>query len=254
MPSKRKIQGFARRAADATSGDWGQIRGYNNALKRLAKRRVKKLARTGNFEISQIAMQVAALQHALLHRIVSLGTAITRNWNAGNVLGAALGARALLETIALIHRVEDELFSFAEKKDFEGLQKHAVKLIFANRDDELNAQNPELQATNALTYVQHFDKAVPGIEKHYKFLCEWCHPNHFGHYGAFAKFDKEANSFLFCEQKMHGPEMLDAILAVYSMLNPLEETMDRWDKTILKASQVRSEPTPPPSPQKDAAG
>lgn len=242
MTRRSKIQGFGHGTVDATGGNWGQIRGYNNALKRLGKRRVRRLVRTGKLESSQIAMQVAALQQALLHRIVSVGAATARNWNAGNVLGAVLGARALLETIALVHRVEDELFSFAEKKDFEGLQKHAVKLTFANRDDELNAQNPELQATNALTYVKHFDKAVPGIEKHYKFLCEWCHPNHFGHYGAFAKFDKESNVFSFCERKMYGPEMLDAIVAVYSMLNSLEETMDRWDQTILKAAEVRSEP------------
>lgn len=254
MTRKRKIQGLAHGAIIASGGNWEKIRGYNNALKRLGKRRVRTLVRSGEFEISQIAMQVAALQQGLLYRIVSLGTSTARNWNAANVLGAALGARALLETIALVHRVEDELFSFAEKRDFEEFQKHTVKLAFANRDDELNAKNPELQATNALTYVKHFEKAVPGIEQHYKFLCEWCHPNHFGHYGAFAEFDKGTNTFSFCERKMHGAGMLDAILAVYSMLSPLEETLDRWDQTILKAAEVRSEPTEPPEPKQVAAG
>lgn len=246
MPRKKMLQGFNSSVAKHQGGDWGKIRGYNNAMKRLGKRRVRKLGRTGKYKISQIALQAAMLQQSLLYRVVMLATATAKNWNQGNVLGSAIAARALLETIALIHRVENELFEFAEKGDFGGLQKHVTDLTFATRDKELIAHDHEIQARNAVTYITHFDKAVPGITKHYEFLCEWCHPNVFGHYVAFATYDEEANAATFCAGKMHCPEMLDALLAVYSMLEHLEGTFDRWNETIDKAAAIPSEPIPAP--------
>jgi hypothetical protein len=146
-----------------------------------------------------------------------------------------------------VHRVEDELFEFAEKGDWEGIHKHAVNLTFATKDAEMKARDNEIQAKNALTYIGHFDKTVPGIHDHYKFLCEWCHPNVFGHYSAFANYNKGSNIVTFCERKMHCPEMLDAILTVYSLLDPLEATSDRWGETIMKAAKVPSEPISPPA-------
>jgi hypothetical protein len=250
MPRKKKLQGFSRAAVNATGGEWSKIRGYNNAVKGLAKRRLKRLARTGKYEISQIAMQAAILQQSLLYRIVSLATATARNWNVGNVLGSALTARALLETIALARRVEGELSDFAAKGDWAGLHKHVVNLTFATRDEEMKARDPEIQAKNVVTYIDHFDKVMPGIKRHYEFLCEWCHPNVFGHYSAFACYDKEANVVTFCGRKMYCHEMLDAILAIYSLLDPLEGTFDSWDQTIMKAAKVRSEPAPPPEDTK----
>lgn len=250
MPRKKKLHGFSRAAVKATGGEWSKIRGYNNTLKGLGKRRLKRLARTGKYEISQIAMQVAILQQSLLYRIVSLAAATARNWNVGNVLGAALAARALLETIALAHRVEGELSDFAAKGDWDGLHKHAVNLTFATRDEEMKARDPAIQAKNVVTYIDHFDKVMPEIKKHYEFLCEWCHPNVFGHYGAFASYDKEANIVTFCERKMYCHEMLDAILAVYSLLDPLEGTFDSWDQTLMESAKVRSERAPPPEDAK----
>jgi hypothetical protein len=246
MPRKKKLQGFNGTVSRACGGDWSQIRGYNNTLKRLAKRRVKRIDRTGKYKISQIAWQAAVLQQSLLYRIVALATATAKNWNQGNVLGAALPARALLETTALMNRVGDELHAFAEKEDFEGLHRHAVNLTFATRDEKMKARDHEIQAKNAMTYIKHLNKELPGIAKHYEFLCEWCHPNVFGQYGAFATFDKEARAVTFCERKMHCPEMLDAILAVYCLLDPSETMMDRWDEIIMRAAQVPSEPIPPP--------
>ena len=246
MLRKNKLQGFNSSVVKHQGGEWGKIRGYNNAMKRLGKRRVKKLGRTGKYRVSQIALQAAMLQQSLLYRVVLLATATAKNWNQGSVLGSAVAARALLETIALIHRVENELFEFGERGDFKGLHKHVANLTFATRDDELIAQDHEIQAKNAVTYIKHFDKAVPGIEKHYAFLCEWCHPNAFGHYVAFAIYDKEAKVATFCSGKMHCPEMLDTLLAVYSMLEPLEGTFDRWNETIDKAARIPSEPIPAP--------
>lgn len=243
---KKKLQGFNSSVAKHQGGDWGKIRGYNNAMKRLGKRRVRKLGRTGKYKISQIGLQSAMLQQSLLYRVVMLATATAKNWNQGNVLGSVVAARALLETIALVHRVENELFEFAEKGDFEGLHKHVTNLTFATRDEELTARHHEIQAKNAVTYIEHFDKAVPGMTRHYGFLCEWCHPNTFGHYSAFAIYDKEAHAATFCAQKMHCPDTLDALLAVYSMLEHLEGTFDRWNETIDKAAAIPSEPIPPP--------
>jgi transposase-like protein len=246
MPLKKKVQGFSRAAVKATDYDWSKIRGYNVVLKRLSKRRIKRLARTGKYEISQIAMQAEILQQSLLYRIVSLATSTARNWNVGNVVGATLAARALLETIAQAHRVEGELSDFAAKGDWNGLHKHAVNLTFATRDEEMQARDAEIQAKNVVTYIDHFDKQMPGIKKHYEFLCEWCHPNVFGHYGAFASYDKAKNIVTFCERKMYCHEMLDTILAAYSLLDPLAGLFDSWDRTIARAAKVQSERAPPP--------
>jgi hypothetical protein len=240
MLLKKKVQGFNSSVVRVTGGDWGKVRGYNHALKRLAKRRLTKVERTGLLADSKIAWQTVILQQSLLYRIVDLAVACAKNWNQGNVLGSVLAARALLETMALTYDVEREIQQFGEAEKFQELHDYVIKQTYATRDKEVLKEVPEIEAKNAMTHVKHLTKVVPLILEHYLFLCEFCHPNHYGHFRSFASLNINTQTVRFSTSTQHGTNMLDAILAVYQSLPGVEMVMDSWDDLVLKLAKVRS--------------
>jgi hypothetical protein len=165
MPLRKKIQGFNSSVVKSCGEDWGRIRQYNRTLMRLAKRRVGRVEAKGLYEFSKIAWQIAILQQALLYRIVALATATAKNWNYGNVLGSVLAARALLETIALMHSIVPKLVEFHEKGQHKELHDYTVNATFATRDEELRREAPELVATNIKTHIARLAKKIPSLKQ-----------------------------------------------------------------------------------------
>jgi hypothetical protein len=99
--SRRKFGGFSRAVIKAAGENWDDVRRFNLVLRRLEKRKATKVEVAGPLAESKLAWKAAALQQALLYRIVELGSGCAKMWNLGNVLCSVLAARALLETIAL---------------------------------------------------------------------------------------------------------------------------------------------------------
>ena len=120
--SRRKVAGFNRSVIKDAGEDWGAVRVFNNVLRRLTKRRLTKIEKTGHLEL-MLAWKVAALQQVLLYRAVELATGCTQLWNAGNVLCSVLAARALMETIALILDFDEKLQKQYEASDFVSMEE-----------------------------------------------------------------------------------------------------------------------------------
>lgn len=77
--SRRKHAGFNRAVIQAAGGDWSDVRQGNSVLRRLEKRRVAKIEADDPLAASKIACKVAALQQALLYRIVELADGCGKN-------------------------------------------------------------------------------------------------------------------------------------------------------------------------------
>lgn len=238
--SRRKFAGFNRSVVKAAGENGKDVRRYNSALRRLEKRRTTKVDEAGPLAESQIAWKAAVLQQALLYRTIELGSGCTKMWNFGNVLCSVLGARALLETIAVIVYFEAKLQEHFKATDFEAMDHLITSHTFATRDDELFAEHPELEATNVLTYIKRLDTNLSGILKHYLSLSEWCHPNSYGHYFTFGSWDRNTGTVSFSKRKLHGKELLNHILAVCVMIGLVEAAMDRLDVLVRKISQAHS--------------
>jgi hypothetical protein len=135
----------------------------------------------GLFLRSKIAWKLATYQHALLHRVVALIDGAALAWNNRCILSAILSARALMETIAVMAEFEKQIAVLLEREDLGALDALVQRGTFASRDPEWLKEFPETKAINAITYVEKFDKQLPGFKGHYDMLSERCHPNSTGH-------------------------------------------------------------------------
>jgi hypothetical protein len=240
----RKITGFNSSVIKAAGENWDDVRRFNRALLRLDKRRVRSIVVTGQYAVSKLAWKAAVLQQVLLYRCVGLGSGCAKMWNFGNVLCSVLAARALLETIALTLDFEANLQMNVAKKDFGKIDELVTLHTFSTRSERMLDDLPELKAENVLNYIDRLEKMMPGIRAHYEFLSEWCHPNSYGHYFTFASLDKASGTVSFSNQKLHGKDLLNAILAVYVTLGLVESAMERLDTLIRTIAKIHSEAHP----------
>jgi hypothetical protein len=239
-----KITGFNSSTIRAAGENWDDVRRFNQVLRRLDKMCAKSVVAEGQFATSKLAWKAAVLQQVLLYRCVGLGSGCAKMWNFGNVLCSVLAARALLETISLTLDFEANLQKYVANSDF-GKIDTLIKLhTFSTRSESMLADLPELKAENVLNYVDRLEKTVPGIRGHYAFLSEWCHPNSAGHYFSFASLDTATGTVSFSDRKLHGKDLLNAILAVYLMLGLVESAMGRLDKLIRTIARIHSEAHP----------
>ena len=192
------MAGFIRSALDPAE-DWEKVEKYNAGLNQLIARRKSEVAVVGPLVESKTAWKCAILQQALLHRLTMLASGCANEWNAGNVLASILCARAIIETLCLASFIADEIKRFCGVNDIEGIEKLANDHLFATRDDEMIARHIGFQAKNILTFIDKFDKKMPGVREAYDFLCEFCHPNGSGLLMTYGVINRQTGAVTFAE-------------------------------------------------------
>lgn len=153
----------------------------NASLASLSVLRAVKINVSGPFARSKIAWKLATYQHVLLHRVIALVDGLAIAWNNGNILSASLCARALMETIAVMAEFESRVARFFGQEDLGALDALAQQGIFATRDQEMTKKSSDIKAVNVQTFIDKFDKTMPGFKGHYDLLSECGHPNAAAH-------------------------------------------------------------------------
>lgn len=169
------------------------------------------------------------------------GAAVT--WNAKSTLGTILCARAVMETFAVMTNVEDRVKDCLAREDLGQLDAFVMRGMFASRDLEWIEEFPDSKAVNVLTYIDTFDKQVPGFRGHYDSLCERCHPNSLGHNFMFAKLDRSTGSVAYSDERTPDRNV-DLILAALAPFPLVESMMARLDDLILKVSDLQHRLSP----------
>ena len=98
--------GFEKTAVTDVHGDWAVAEQFNFALEELANGR-REHVQKGQYARSKIAWKVANYAEAIRYRTVALADGAAQNWNGGNILCAALCARAVVETVAQLFYVKN---------------------------------------------------------------------------------------------------------------------------------------------------
>jgi hypothetical protein len=210
----------------------------NASLERLNGLRAVEINVSGPFACSKVAWKLVTYQHALLHRIVALMDGAAVAWNAKCTLSAMLSARAFLETIAVMVELESQIGRFLTQEDLRAMDALAQRGIFASRDPEWLKEAPETRVTNILTYIDKFEKRVPGFRGHYDRLSEHCHPNSLGHNFMFSTLDRSDGSVRYCDER--EPERnAHTIMAALILLPLVESVMTRLDDLILDVSDLQ---------------
>lgn len=213
------------------------------SLQRLNEMRAVEINVSGPFARSKIAWKLASYQHALLHRIVSLVDGVAVSWNERCTLSAILSARAFMETLAVLARLETRVANLLEAEDLGGLDSIAQNGIFATRDEEMLKEFSGTKAINAVTYVKKYDEFAPGFAAHYDILSERCHPNSLGHNFLFSKLDRSNGSITFFDER-ETRRNGGMVLAAIAPLPLVESLMVRLDDLIQKVADFQHRVAP----------
>ena len=131
----------------------------------------------GNDEIT-ITGCLEAYRQAILRRVLDLAQAVVVSWNAGQLIGSVVCARALIETLATFHSLLSRAQIAADREDWEALGK-LVDCYAFSRSPRLDKGTRVLEAPPAVgKMVKGFIRDTEiGNEKFWDQICEVAHPN-----------------------------------------------------------------------------
>jgi hypothetical protein len=94
------------------------------------------------------------------------------------------------------------------------------------------------KAKSILTYVDKFEKKIPGIREHYEFISEWCHPNGSGHLFTYGEINKQNGSVRFSEATERVRGIQGHIMGCFMLILFMEPIMAAFDEIIPKVSEI----------------
>jgi hypothetical protein len=216
----------------------------NEALERLTVRRVELVAKKGPLKKSKLAWKVATYKEALLYRTVALTNGCAAAWNRDDVLGCALHARALVETVAVLMDLDKCLDDLLSSEDLVGLDELIMNRSFSTRDKKWEKQHPNRTAVNILTIVKRVDKKneLEGmLTYYYAALSELCHPNRGGHLGLFGTLDRTAGEVRYSAIKS---PVFTQVIAPVMLIGLAERAFDRLDEAVLRLAELQHRKNP----------
>lgn len=123
----------------------------------------------------EFPFKVLSLREPLLCRIVDLIEASLHLCKADRGMGAAILARAVLETTAVLFALAEMVEGIAKGGDVDDFERRLNAMLVGSRNQET-----PVEAINILTHVKKMDKTFEGILGHYDLLSELAHPNFSG--------------------------------------------------------------------------
>jgi hypothetical protein len=96
-------------SSDLNEDERGTLERANETLRRFRAERVEVLSVEGIYLQSKLAWKVAQYRHAVVYRLVALAEALAASWNAQNLVGCCLAARALIETASVLYESPTQL-------------------------------------------------------------------------------------------------------------------------------------------------
>ena len=159
-------------------------------------------------------------------------------WNSGNIVCSMLAARALLETIVLCSFIRDEVEKFTAANDIEAIEKLANEQLFSTKDEGVIAGGFGHKAKSILTYVDRFEKKIPGIREHYEFISEWCHPNGSGHLFTYGEINKQDGTVHFAEATPFVRGVQGHIMGCFMLILLMEPIMAALEEIIPTVSEI----------------
>jgi hypothetical protein len=230
--------GFEKSAIDQTNEKWEAVEGFNACLERLSNRRKSEVIVCGSLTESKTAWKCAVLQQSLLYRVTLLARGCADAWNGDNIVCSMLAARALLETIVLCNFIRDEAERFVAAGDIEAIETLANEQLFSTKDEGVIAGGFGHKAKSVLTYIDKFEKKIPGIREHYEFISEWCHPNGSGHLFTYGEINKQNGTVRFSEATPFVRGIQGHIMACFMLILFIEPIMAALDEVIPKVSEM----------------
>lgn len=230
--------GFTQASIEAVGGNWTEVSDFNAALERLAAMRRDTVEVDGLLRRSKLAWISNGYMQTGIYRTVALAQGTADMWALGNIAGAALCARSLTETVAVIYDFRNQLRRLCDDRDIPGMGQLTVNRAFGTKKVEWLTEELAQEAVNVMTMLKKLDKVITGIMGHYASLSEFCHPNYSGQFGLYATLDHDTGTTTFSAQKMVDVGMLDLLLAPLMMVGLIENAARDVEALLPKITEI----------------
>jgi len=150
----------------------------NRALDHLRLARRKRIIARSSPGLASWALD-SLIQYGL-HRIVTLATGMSAEWNKKRLLNCIVLARSLMETVGAWFRVLDDTYKLLPDEDIRRIHSLLNVAMFGRRD-LTEGDNTLPPAVNAITGIKRLDKLCAGTLAMYEGICEYVHPNSDGY-------------------------------------------------------------------------
>jgi hypothetical protein len=211
----------------------------NAVLDRLAAKRVQRVEKVGPLAHSKLAWKVATFKEALLYRMVALGQGCAVAWNRSDALGAALAARAFIETVAIVMDFDRRLRQLLDQENLDEINDLVMNRSFSSRDEEWLKDHSYTRAVSIMTVMKNVDKKhdLEGMLTYYHAaLSELCHPNRAGHLGLFGKLDRTTATVTYSDAKLPNYGQVIGSMLLTGFAEPIFE---RLDQIILRVADLQ---------------
>ncbi|MXY65013.1 MAG: hypothetical protein F4Y85_07255 [Gammaproteobacteria bacterium] len=120
-----------------------------------------------------------AYRQAILIRTLDLAQSVVVSWNAGQIIGSVICARALLETLAVFHSLLNRAQAEAEYGNWEAIGKLVDGYAFSKSPSARNnrKRDPDEPPPVGRLVRTFIEERYPGNEKFWDQICEEAHPN-----------------------------------------------------------------------------
>jgi hypothetical protein len=229
---------------DMTEHDAEGIGMINEALNRLIARRVAHIILGGSLKESELAWTLAMYKEAQLYRVVALATGCASNWNRQDALCAALAARALLETIAVLMDLDLRLSRLLAHSDLNGIRELLLNRALSNRHESLK-HVPGVKAVNVMTIIDGIaekHELGPHLKRYHADLSELCHPNLGGHLGLFGTINPDTPEAIYSSQTRLP--ILPMVLGAAMSITLAEQVFSSIDKAVLRVAELQQAADP----------
>jgi hypothetical protein len=225
---------FDRSIVVASGADWEDIQTVNAALEKLQARKSATVLRQGDLQASKGAWLIALFEQAILHRITALAGGAITMWEARNPLGAALCARSLLESGALVLEMERQLSRLADSGKLAELDNFVADRTFVSQPGGWIEQARAARPIDLLRLINEADRVCPGARFCYDRLCEIAAPEALGQHAVFGAIDKSGTSAEFRNDESLEPSTFRLILDAARIVAPVAAALEAIDTLARK--------------------
>ena len=230
--------------ADLSDRERETLEQANETLRGFRAQRIEFLAVEGIYLQSKLAWKVAQYRHAVVYRLVALAETLAATWNAQNLVGCSLAARALIETAALLYDLAEALKRYADQRDIFAIDTLMTSRALATRDKAFLTEFPDAAATNIITLIDKMERRkIKGVRAVYDQLSEVCHPNYSGLVGFFGSFDPETFETRFSAtlEFWTNKDALLGTMALYTGLRFRLAQLERLENEIADLQRAHDE-------------
>jgi L-amino acid N-acyltransferase YncA len=208
-------------------------------LERLAQRRKDQISAYSPEMMAMADINLTTYREALLYRVVATASGAIVCWNTGNVLCSFLAARALLETVAILHDLNKAIARALKSRNLHEIDSHTYRKMFATRSEKILSTKPELFSTNVVTFVNALSEefSEPILRQAYDLMSERCHPNSSGTTSMFAAMDANTGIVTFSDRQNTG-WAFRLIYSIVAVVKPAERIFDELDEAIMSVKSL----------------